>query len=159
MGFALVLSIFLLIGLYYLFRTKQKAKAYGAKLSCSALHISGIPNLKMYTLADLFFTDEKIIIEANKKTFELSYEQLRGVEVLPRTKLIVKDESTFIQAKKKVKGDFLALKYVPSGSRVAKMMLFDTKNFLKARKVAKFLKDKIPSIQEPITNEEGIIKL
>lgn len=179
MGFAIFLAILLVlagIGFYFSFRTKQRGKAYGAKESCVAVHMYGVPYLKQYTLANLFLTEDKLIIEADKKTFELSYDQLVAAEALRKTELLKKDKSVIARGvvggvllgpigaiiggmsgigKKKIKGDFLVLNYVPSGSNETKVMIFDTKDFLKAMKLAKFLKDRLPT--KPI--EEGTIKL
>jgi len=154
-----------IIGFILSRKTASKAKKLGAKEYSVAVHMHGIPGAPQHSLANLFFTDEKIIIETNKNFFELNYSQVTAAEGVRKSDLLKKDKSVIARGvmgglllgpigaiiggmsgigQKKIKGDFLIINYLSSGEAEPKVLIFDVKNILKANKLAKFVKSKLP---------------
>lgn len=164
------------IGMVASKKTKNHAKNLGAKESAIALHMHGIPNVSQNEQAKIFLMEDKMIIDANKKTFELKYEQLTAVAGLQKSELLKKDKSVIGRGvvgglvlgplgaiiggvsgigQKNIKGDFLVLNYSSSDSNETNVLIFDTKNFMIAQKLAKFISERIPAK----INEQGHIQL
>lgn len=166
-----IIVMFALVVIGFMHRRKiaSKAKKLGSMEYGLALHMYGLPMVSQYALVELFFTDEKVIIEANKNTFELAYSQITAAESVRKSDLLQKDKSVIGRAivgtilpfglagtivgaisgvgKKKIKGDFLILNYLSSGESKPNVLIFDIKNFAKANKLAKLIKSKFPTDQ------------
>jgi hypothetical protein len=150
-------------------KTASKAKKLGAREYSVAVHMHGLPSVPQHNLTNLFFTDEKIIIEANGNSFELSYSQITAAESVRKSDLLKKDKSVIGRAivgtilpfglvgtlvgaisgvgQKKIKGDFLVLNYCSSGGSEPKVLVFDIKNYAKAHRMANFVKSKFTTAQ------------
>jgi hypothetical protein len=154
-----------LVGLYFSRKTASKAKKLGAKKHTIAIHMHGISWLPQHSLASMYFTDEKMIIESKKMTFELNYDQVTAAEGVTKTDLLTKDKSVIGRGiagglilgpvgaivggmsgvgQKKIKGDFLIINYLSSGQSEPNVLIFDVKNILMAEKLAKLIKPRTP---------------
>lgn len=173
-GLIAVLILFFLALLGFLLSRKNasKAKNYGARAYCIATHMYGIPGIPQKYPADLYFTDEKIIIEAKKNIFELHYSQITAAEGVHKSDILVKDKSVVARGltgglllgpvgaivggmsgvgQKNIKGEFLILNFRSSGESEPKVVIFDINNISKARKLAEFVKYKSQIGTGPIT--------
>ena len=144
---------------------KEKGKKYGALKYGVGTHRYGLPNVKERASTNIFLADDKIVIEADKRTFEVTYEQLTAAEAMTATDLLTKDKSVIGRAivgglllgpigaivggmsgasKEKMKGNFLILNYIPSNSDETKVLIFNMGSYWSAQNLAKFIKKKMP---------------
>lgn len=172
----IAMGLLVIIGMAASKKTKNKAKNIGAKESAVALHMHGIPNVNQNELATIFLMEDKMVIDADKKTFELKYEQLTAAAGLQKSELLKKDKSVIGRGvvgglvlgplgaiiggvsgigQKNIKGDFLVVNYSSSDSNETNVLIFDTKNIMIAQKLAKFISERIPAK----VNEQGHIQL
>lgn len=154
-----------LIGFVWNKNMKEKGKKYGALKYGVGTHMYGLPNVKEYASTNIFLADDKIVIEADKRTFEVTYEQLTAAEAMTATDLLTKDKSVIGRAivggvllgpigaivggmsgigKEKMKGNFLILNYIPSNSDETKVLIFNMGSYSLAQNLAKFIKKKMP---------------
>lgn len=157
-------------------KRKLKERRYGATESHVCVHMHGIPNVNKGSLASLYLSDEKLIIEADNKTFELKYDQLTAAQGVQKNELLKEDKSVIGRGvvgglvlgpigaivggmsgigQKDVKGDFLVINYLPTSTNEINALIFDTKNLMIAQKLARFLSERIPVK----VNDQGSIQL
>jgi len=163
--FMTILLALALIGFLMERKVKKKGKEYGAIKYGIGTHMYGLPIVRERPLAHLFCTEDKIIIEVDKRNFELMYEQLTAAEAMPKTSLLTKDKSVIARGvvgdvligplgailggmsgvgQKKMIGNFLVLSYIPSNSNETKFLIFNMRSFSMAQKLAKFIRTKTP---------------
>lgn len=172
MGDGVIITVFVVLIALAVFgaiksnKTKARGKkVYGASESSVAIHMHGIPDVPQYRLANLFLSGEKLVIESEKKVYEIRYDQLTAAESMQKSELLKKDKSVIARGvvgglllgpigaiigglsgmgQKKIKGDFLIINYRSAADSEVKVLIFDVKNILQANKLAKSLKAKIP---------------
>lgn len=172
----LIMGVLFSFGMNHSRKIKEKLKEYQANEHHYAVHLHGVPHVSKGMPADLFLTDQKIIIECEKKKFELDLDRITAAEALRKTDLLQKDKSVIARGviggvligplgaiiggmsgigKKNKKGDYLVLNYKSVDDGEVKVIIFDMKNFSKAQKIAKSLTNRI------IENKakDGVIEL
>lgn len=157
-------------------KRKEKMEQYGAAESYIAFHMHGIPHASQNALANIFINDEKMVVECKGITFELKLERVTAAEGVSRTDLLKQDKSVIARGvvgglllgpigaivggmsgvgTKDKKGAFLVINYRSSATDQIEVIIFDMKNILTARKIAKSLTRKIVETK----SNNGVIEL
>lgn len=157
-------------------KRKEKMEKYGAAESYIAFHMHGIPHASQNALANIFINDEKMFVECKDITFELKLERVTAAEGVLRTDLLKQDKSVIARGvvgglllgpigaivggmsgvgTKDKKGAFLVINYRSSATDQIEVIIFDMKNVLTARKIAKSLTRKIVETK----SNNGVIEL
>lgn len=139
-------------------------------------HIYGISHISKNALADVFITKEKIIIECERRKFELLLDSLTAAEGLRKTDLLKKQKTVIGRGivgglvlgplgaviggisgvgEKNKKGNYLILNYKSTADDEVKVIIFNVKNIQEAQRIAKLLTERIVSKK----SNDGIIQL
>ncbi|MGE6261102.1 hypothetical protein ACQKCU_25050 [Heyndrickxia sporothermodurans] len=174
--FLIFLLILLIVGMIILKKNKNKAKEYGAKEHYVAVHFYGIPYVSNSAFSTIFITEEKMIVECEKKKFELNLNRITAAEAVRETDLIQEDKSVIGRAvigdlvsgplgaiiggmsgigKKNKTGALLIINYISSENGAINVIIFDMKKFANAKKIATALTSDI--IKKKTVN--GVIEL
>jgi hypothetical protein len=173
----LILIVLALIGFSMSRGVEKKAKKYHAIKHGVGRHEYGLPGVGNDAMANIYLTQNKAIIEAQKKTFEVKYDQLTAAAAMRKTDLIAKDKSVLARGvagglllgplgavvggmsgmgKKNPKGNYLILNYIPTGEQEAKPLILNMGNYNDAKELAAFLNKVIP---QRATEIDGKIQL
>lgn len=157
-------------------KRREKMEKYGASESYLAFHMHGIPHAPKNAMANIYISGEKMLVECNGIAFELKLERVTAAEGVLRTDLLKQDKSVLGRGivgglilgplgaivggmsgvgTKDKKGSFLVINYRSSTSDQIEVIIFDLKNILTARKIAKSLTRKIVES----TSKNGVIEL
>lgn len=171
MSAVIVLLLILAVVWFVLGRERREAKKLGAKLHTAAMHLYGVPGLGQKEIVKLFFADDRLIIRAKKRTFELNYEKLTAIKAAKETDLVKADKSVLGRAavgglvlgplgaivggmsavggKKNVRGELLILNYLPDGKSEPQPIIFNLRKMSNPKRIEKFVTDRRPELVEP----------
>lgn len=157
LGIGIVLAILAILGYAANKKAKEQATAMGATSFSSGMVLHGIPNINTQFPVDVFILPEKISIKAKNANVDLALDQVQAAAALRSTDLLTKDKSIIARGvvggvilgplgailggmtgigKKKIKGSFLVINYIPKGSESIEVIIINMFNMILAQRLA-----------------------